>query len=69
MDPLHLIPLYHEGGLHNLEPYRLYRIVHIRRICIIQMGWFLIQDTSSILNDFHHYGTFTKSEFAINQNS
>jgi len=36
------------------------------------MGWFLIQDTSNVLNAvyeyFHHYGMFTtNSEFAVNQ--
>jgi len=77
MGPLHLIQLYHEGhvGLWcNMEPYRLYLIIHIHRICIIESTWFLNhiwEDPSDILCDVCIYfptDMFSmNSEFAVNQ--
>ena len=56
MDPLHLIQLYHEGWVtlwRNMEFYRLFTIIHIHRICIVESTWFLIhirEDPSDILS-------------------
>ena len=77
MDRLHL-QLQQEGRvgpLHNLEPHHMFRIVHIHRICIAEMSWFLIhirENPADILSDLHMFlpadDMFTmKSEFAINQ--
>jgi len=78
MDPLHLIQFYHEGRfgqLRNLKPCPLYRIVHIRKICLAEMAWFLIhtrEGPSDTLSEVYVYiqadDMFTtKTEFAINR--
>ena len=55
LEPLHLIHLYHEGGSHNLEPCRLYGVLHILRVCIIVMDWFRTHPTSLMM----YMNTFT----------
>jgi len=78
MDPLHLIQLHHEGSVgafRKMEPNRLYLIINVHRICIVETTWFLIrvrEDQSDILSDVYEYfpadGMFTTtSEFAVNQ--
>ena len=60
--------------MRNMEPYRLYRIVHIHRICIADVAWFLThirEDPSDILSDVYVYFLAddmftTNSEFAVN---
>ena len=78
MDPLHLIQLYHEGRVgpwRNMEPYRLYLIIYIHRICIVESTWFMIhirEDPSDINSFVCVYFPAddiltTNSEFAFNQ--
>ena len=77
MNPIHLILLYYEvrfGPLRNLEPCRLYRIVHIHMIFIAKIVWFLIhirEDPSDTLSDLYvefRVGVLfsTNLEFVIN---
>ena len=75
MDPSHLIELHHEGSIgpfRNLEPCRLYRIVHIHRIYFDQIAWFrfhIREDPSDILSDVYFPADdmfTTNSEFSIN---
>jgi len=57
-----------------METYPLYIIVHIRRICIAEMAWFLIhirKEPFDILSDVYVYFPAddmfnTKTEFAVN---
>ena len=78
VDPIELLRLHQEGRvrpLDHLEHIRPYHIVHIDRICIVEMAWFLIhirEDPTDIRSDayicFPADDMFTtNSEIAINQ--